>query len=184
MLGPVKKRGGPAGLILKNGYVLASWGDTRRVDMTFSVTKSFLSTVAGLAADRGLIRSVDDPVSEYIWDGTFAGEHNSGITWSHLLQQNSDWTGSLWGLHDWADRPPREGGIDDWKHRELRTPGTVMEYNDVRVNRVGLAALRVHGSALPTVLKERIMDPIGASDTWSWNGYSTSIVDLDGEQVE
>ena len=50
--------------------------------------------------------------------------------------------------------------------------------------RVGLAALRVHGSALPTVLKERIMDPIGASDTWSWNGYSTSMVDLDGEQVE
>ena len=45
-------------------------------------------------------------------------------------------------------------------------------------------ALRVHGSALPTVLKERIMDPIGASDTWSWNGYSTSMVDLDGEQVE
>ena len=134
LLGPVKKRGGPAGLILKNGYVVASWGDTRRVDMTFSVTKSFLSTVAGLAADRGLLRSVDDPVSEYIWDATFAGEHNSGITWSHLLQQNSDWTGSLWGLHDWADRPPREGGIDDWKHRELRTPGTVMEYNDGRVN--------------------------------------------------
>ena len=55
LLGPTKKRGGPAGMILKNGYVVASWGDTKRVDMTFSVTKSFLSTVAGLAFDRELL---------------------------------------------------------------------------------------------------------------------------------
>ncbi|MBT8281434.1 MAG: serine hydrolase, partial [Muriicola sp.] len=39
--GPTKKRGGPAGMILKNGYLVASWGDVKRVDMTFSVTKSF-----------------------------------------------------------------------------------------------------------------------------------------------
>ena len=81
ILGPTKKRGGPAGMILKNGYVLASWGDTKRVDMTFSVTKSFLSTVAGLAEDQGLIKSTKDKVVDYIWDGTFDGEHNSKITW-------------------------------------------------------------------------------------------------------
>ena len=51
ILGPTKKRGGPAGMILKNGYIVAQWGDTKRVDMTFSVTKSFLSTMAGLAED-------------------------------------------------------------------------------------------------------------------------------------
>lgn len=28
------------------------------------------------------------------------------------------------------------------------------------------------------------MDPIGASSSWSWNGYSTSFVDLNGEQVQ
>jgi len=44
ILGPTKKRGGPAGLIIKNGYIIGKWGDTKRVDMTFSVTKSFLST--------------------------------------------------------------------------------------------------------------------------------------------
>ncbi len=53
ILGPTKKRGGPAGMILKNGYLVKQWGDTERVDMTFSVTKSFLSTVA---ARYGLIR--------------------------------------------------------------------------------------------------------------------------------
>ena len=138
ILGPVKQRGGPAGMIIKDGYLIASWGDIRRVDMTFSVTKSFLSTVAGLAADRNLIRSTSDPVHEYIWDGTFRSGHNQKINWSHLLQQNSDWSGDLWGLKDWADRPPREGGIDEWKNRKLIEPGTVMEYNDVRVNVLGL----------------------------------------------
>ena len=52
ILGPTKKRGGPAGLIIRNGYIAAQWGDLERVDMTFSVTKSYLSTIAGLAVDR------------------------------------------------------------------------------------------------------------------------------------
>ncbi|HEA30017.1 MAG TPA: serine hydrolase, partial [Leeuwenhoekiella sp.] len=79
--GPTKKRGGPAGMILKNGYLVTSWGDVQRVDMTFSVTKSFLSTVAGLAIGEGLITSVNDSVSRYVWDGTFEGAHNAGISW-------------------------------------------------------------------------------------------------------
>ena len=62
ILGPTKKRGGPAGIILKNGYVVAKWGDTKRVDMTFSVTKSFLSTMAGLAEDQGLVADIQDKV--------------------------------------------------------------------------------------------------------------------------
>ncbi|MEE4246875.1 MAG: hypothetical protein V2I33_15795, partial [Kangiellaceae bacterium] len=73
ILGPTKKRGGPAGVILKDGYIVAQWGDLNRVDMTFSVTKSYLSTVAGLAVDRGLIQSVEQPVHQYVWDGTFDG---------------------------------------------------------------------------------------------------------------
>jgi hypothetical protein len=47
-----------------------------------------------------------------------------------LLNQSSDWSGTLFGLHDWADRPPKEGGINDWKNRKLNEPGTVFEYND------------------------------------------------------
>ena len=163
LLGPVKKRGGPAGMILKKGYLIASWGDTRRVDMTFSVTKSFLSTVAGLARQKGLIDDLEEPVANYVWDGTFDGAHNSRINWVHLLQQNSDWSGDLWGVHDWADRPPREGGIDDWKNRTLVEPGTVMEYNDVRVNVLAYALTQVWRRPLPEVLKEEVMDPIGAS---------------------
>ena len=54
--GPMRERGKPAGIILKNGYIVAQWGDVKRVDMTFSVTKSYLSTVAGLAIDNHIIK--------------------------------------------------------------------------------------------------------------------------------
>lgn len=182
--GPVRERGGPAGIILKDGYIVAKWGDVERVDMTFSVTKSYLSAVAGIAYDNGLIRSVDDPVKQYVWDRTFDGEHNSSITWDHLLNQSSDWYGTLFGMEDWADRPPRDGGIDDWRMRELNPPGTHYKYNDVRVNLLSYSLLNVLREPLPGVLKQSIMDPIGATTTWRWFGYDNSWVELDGIKVQ
>src|SRR5438128_8706633 len=46
VLGPVRPRGGPNGVILRDGHIVAEWGDTRRADMSFSIAKSYL-TVAG-----------------------------------------------------------------------------------------------------------------------------------------
>lgn len=182
--GPTKERGGPAGLIIKNGYIVASWGDINRVDMTFSVTKSFLSTTAGLAIDEGLIKTVNDKVNRYVWDHHLEGEHNSRITWDHLLTQSSDWSGALFEQEDWADRPPKEGAIDDWKNRKLNEPGTVYKYNDVRVNLLAYSLLQVWRRPLPMVLKEKIMDPIGASTTWRWFGYENSFVNIDGIMMQ
>lgn len=184
ILGPTKKRGGPAGLILKNGYIVAQWGDIDRVDMTFSVTKSYLSTTAGLALDKGLIRNVKDKVGDYVWDGTFGGDHNAKIDWHTLLNQSSAWSGELFGIKDWADRPPRNGGIDDWKRAKPAEPGTVMEYNDVRVNVLAYSLLHVWRKPLPQVLKECIMDPIGASTTWRWFGYDDAWVTIDGMKMK
>lgn len=184
ILGPTKKRGGPAGLIIKDGYIAAQWGDLNRVEMTFSVTKSYLSTMAGLAIDENLMSSVDDPVKQYVWDGTFAGEHNGKITWRHLLDQSSDWSGELFGIKDWADRPPSEGGLDQWKYRTLNEPGTVMEYNDVRVNVLAYSLLQVWRQPLPQVLKQKVMDPIGASSTWRWFGYDHAWTNVDGIKMQ
>ncbi|MDH5433834.1 MAG: beta-lactamase family protein [Gammaproteobacteria bacterium] len=184
VLGPTKKRGGPAGLIIKDGYIAAQWGDLDRVDMTFSVTKSYLSTMAGLALDAGLIQSENNKVSDYVWDGTFNGAHNSQITWDNLLNQSSDWSGELFGIKDWADRPPKTGGLDEWKYRKLNKPGTVMEYNDVRVNVLAYSLLQVWRKPLPQVLKEKIMDPIDASTTWRWFGYKDAWVTVDGMQMK
>lgn len=182
VIGPMKDRGGVTGMIVRHGYVIAEWGEPDRVDPTFSATKSYLSTVAGLAFDRGLIRDVRDRVGDYVRDGGFDSPHNSQITWQLLLNQTSDWTGTLWGKPDWADRP--EGDKADWPNRKLNTPGTRWKYNDVRVNRLALSLLRIWRRPLPLVLRELIMDPIGASPTWEWHGYENSWVTVDGVKVQ
>lgn len=184
ILGPMKDRGKPAGLIIKNGYIVAQWGDVERVDMTFSVAKSYLSTVAGLAVDARLIKHVDENVARYVWDGKFDGVHNGKITWRHLLTQSSDWSGCLFDICDWADRPPRTGGIDDWRSRKLNEPGSVYKYNDVRVNLLAYSLLQVWRKPLPIVFKEKIMDRIGASTTWRWYGYENSFVNVDGLMMQ
>ncbi len=177
IVGPTKPRGGVTGIVLKKGSIVAEWGDTDREDMTFSVTKSYLATVAGLAWNDSLIRDVDDRIGDYVTDGTFASDHNASITWHNLLQQMSEWEGTLWGKPDIADR---RRGID----RKLDAPGTFWEYNDVRVNLMAYSLLHLFRRPLPDVLKERIMDPIGASSAWRWHGYETSWTEIDGQRMQ
>lgn len=187
VLGPIRSRGGSNGLVMRSGAVIARWGDTRQVDFTFSVAKSYLGLLAGIAASDGLIRELDEPVRLTVQDGGFEGPHNGAITWRHLLQQTSEWEGTLFGKSDIVDRNRNlalEGKGRKGDPRPLREPGTFWEYNDVRVNRLALALLWLFRRPLPDVFAERIMQPIGASAEWSWHGYRTSMVEIDGRQME
>jgi CubicO group peptidase (beta-lactamase class C family) len=179
IVGPTMRRGGNSGLVIRQGYIVLEWGDTRRVDWTFSATKSYLATTIGLAYDAGLIRDLKEPAREYVRDGSFDSPHNARITWEHLLQQTSEWQGTLWDKPDWADRYDSRAG-----KRPVVEPGSRYTYNDVRVNLAALAALHVWRRPLPQVLKELVMDPIEASTTWRWHGYENSWIDLDGQRMQ
>ncbi|MEM7122893.1 MAG: serine hydrolase [Pseudomonadota bacterium] len=185
IIGPTRPRGGPAGLIVRDGRLVTTWGDVGRADMTFSVTKSVMSALAGIAYDRGLLPDLDAPVAELVDDGGFDSPQNASITWRHLLQQTSEWEGTLWDKPDLVDRNRDVSGGDNSRkgeHRDLQAPGTYWEYNDVRVNRLSLALMRLFNQPLPVVLKEAIMEPVGASDGWEWHGYENSWIELDGER--
>jgi len=188
ILGPIRARGAPNGLILHHGEPVASWGNTRQVDFTFSVAKSYLSLLAGVAVVDGLIADLDDPVRRTVDDGGFDGPHNGAITWRHLLQQTSEWSGSLFGKSDVIDHNrslATEGrGAAKGEQRKLQKPGTFWEYNDVRVNRLSLALLQRFRRPLPQIFAERIMHQIGASNDWRWHGYRTSSVEIDGHMIE
>lgn len=183
ILGPTKPREGDAGMILRGGRIVTEWGDVHRVDMTFSVVKSYLATVWALAWRDGLIESLDAPVGRDVRDGRFDGPLNRMITWRHLLNQTSDWSGELWGVPDWADRPEGEDR-SKWPTRERHEPGTHFKYNDVRVNLAAYSLLQVFREPLPVVLKRAVMDPIGASPTWRWHGYDNSWIVLDGQRMQ
>jgi CubicO group peptidase (beta-lactamase class C family) len=162
-----------------------------------------VATIAGLAFDKGMIKNTSDPVIDYEAgksitmnatgepiDG-FDTDQNHSITWEHLLQQSSEWEGTLYSkpdIVDWNRNLAAEGQGDDPTNVARSTrkaPGTHYEYNDVRVNRTALALLAVWGEPLPDVIKREVMNPIGASDTWIWHGYGEhSMVNVDGLVTE
>lgn len=202
-IGPMASRGPAAGVIVYKGYIIATWGNPNAVEMVNSVTKSMVSTVVGLALDKGLIRSIQDKVYTYlppielVQDAApldqnpiaktsfiypFETEHNQKINWEHLLRQTSDWEGVLWGKPDWADRPSEKAA--EWTTRKRFEPGTVYKYNDTRVNALALAATTVWRKPLPEVLREQVMQPIGASNTWTWTGYKNAWIVLDGKMIQ
>lgn len=186
--GPVVPRGGPAGLVLKGGRLVAQWGDPARRDMTFSVAKSYLAILAGLAVADGLIADVEQPVGATVTGSWFESSHNATISWRHLLQQSSEWQGEIWEKSDQVDHNRQIGaGADNSRKghlRALRPPGSFYEYNDVRVNLLSYCLMRRFGRPLPEVLRERIMDPIGASSDWQWHGYRNSWVEIDGRRMQ
>ncbi len=181
-IGPLAPRAPANGLVIRHGVIVAEWGDTRAVDMTHSVTKTFLSAVAGVAFDRHMIRDVNDRVIDYVQPTPdFGLEHNQPITCDEMLRQTSGWVGTMWGKPWWADRP----GKNPYDELAAGPPpvGKEWKYSDVRVNALSLALTWVWKRPLSDVLKQCVMDPIGASSTWHWEGYDNSWVTIDGQRI-
>ena len=187
VIGPTAPRGGPNGVIFYRGLRVAEWGDPGRADMTFSVAKSYLAILAGLAMRDGLLPDLDTPVSARVPHEAFASPQNNGISWRHLLTNTSEFEGALFGKSDLIDRGRNlgvEGQGAKRSPRPMQPPGTYWEYNDVRVNALALALLHLFRRPLPDIWAERIMTPIGAGTGWQWRGYTTSQVEVDDRMIE
>jgi len=176
------ERAGTNALIIRHGYIVAEFGDTTRPDPTYSVAKSMLSTIAGIANERGLIPNLDEPVANLVKDGGYDSPHNKMVTWRNHLQQESEWEGEMWGKNANFIGAEAFGGAE-MKPRAIKDPGGYYEYNDVRINRFALSLLRLFKKPLPDVFRDEVMNPIGASDTWKWVPYTNAYVNIDGKRM-
>jgi CubicO group peptidase (beta-lactamase class C family) len=183
LLGSVPtKRATTNGLVIYKGYVVAEFGDTTWVDPTYSVAKSMMASVAGIAMRDGKITDLDQPVGTLVKDGGYDSPRNAQVTWKMHLNQETEWEGTMWGKKD-DFVGAAAFGDGERKPRELKRPGTFYEYNDVRINRLGLSLLRVFKKPVPEVFRDEIMDPIGGSNAWKWVPYHNSYVDIDGRKL-
>ena len=176
VLGPLLAGSGASGVVLLGEDVAAAWGDPMVPEMLFSATKSVLSLVAGVAYDRGLLVP-EQAVVDRVNLPELAGRWGS-VTWEHLLQQTSMWVGELWGKPSTVDAQSTREGDEALGG----APGSGWAYNDVRVNLLALALTRLLRQALPDVLREAVLAPLGVSETWSWHGYGETTL-LDGLPV-
>lgn len=186
LFGPVFPRGGVAALVLRGGRELGRLGTIERADLTFSVAKTYLALIAGVAHDIGLLQDPDEAVVKRCPGIGFESDHNRSITWRQLLQQTSEWEGTCLGIPEQVDRwrwlqyqpgEPlgRKGGF-----RKLQPPGSFFEYNDVRINQLSLALLHLLKKPLPAFFRERILEPCGCSDPFRWDGYAQGMTVVGG----
>ena len=189
LYGPVHGRGPVSGVIFHKHVMLAEWGQPRKADLTFSVAKTYLALLAGIAFDQGLLPDVHEPVIQKCPGIGFEGERLNKITWHHLLQQTSEWEGTCLGIPEQVDRyrwltyqPGKADGIKG-DARPLGEPGSRFEYNDVRINQLSLALLHLFKRPLPEIFEEFFRKPLGCSDEFQWVGYEQGWTDVNGRSM-
>lgn len=95
---------GGRGCVIKDGYVVKSWGDQAQVSDVLSSAKPVLSTLLFFALEEGLVKSVDQPIADFGWE---LKEKDRGITFRHLGAMNSGYArpeaaGEAWAYNDYA----------------------------------------------------------------------------------
>lgn len=170
-----------AGLvIIQDGKIrLERYGQDFSADgrwTSFSVAKSFTSTLVGAAIQDGYIKSLDDKVSQYIPD--LQGSAYDDVTVQQLLTMSS---GVKWD-EDYENpqsdvalfnKAKPESGVDATvsymrKLPRAHPPGTVWHYNTGETNLIGVLVSSVTGKPLAQYLQERIWHPAGMAATATW----------------
>ena len=159
------------------------FGDTKANDPVYSVAKSFLSTVAGVAVERGLIKNVNDPVAQYIHDGGYDSPHNAQ---DHLEEPPP--AGERVGRHAVGQERGlrRTRAVRRRRAQAARDPGARARSTSTTTSASTASRCRCCACSappLPDVLKTAIMDPIGASHDWRWVPYDNSQVEINGKQI-
>ncbi|NCX72730.1 MAG: class C beta-lactamase-related serine hydrolase [Betaproteobacteria bacterium] len=189
LYGPVYPRGGLCALVFQHGECLAHLGDVHRSDLTFSVAKTYLALLAGVAHDQGLLPDVHEAVFKRCPGIGFDTGRLQRISWEHLLQQTSEWEGTCLGIPEQVDRyrwlsyQPGEPTGRKGDLRPLQEPGSYFEYNDVRINQLSLALLHLFKRPLPEVFEEAILKACDCSDPFRWDGYAQGLTAIDGKTL-
>ena len=142
---------------------------------SFSVAKSILSAVIGIAIDEGAIGSVDDPVTEYVPELLERDRRFERITIRDLLAMAS-------GIrYDEPEVPMPLGddvttyyGVDlRWAALEdteiLRPAGEEFLYNNFNPLLLGLVLERATGTSVSDYVATRLWQPLGAQADASWS---------------
>lgn len=138
----------------------------------FSVSKSVLSAAVGAAVDRGIIGSVDDPVTRYVPELLERDSRFGRITLRHLLTMSSGlaWDDSMTPWGDPADTyyaPDLRGSALD--ARVAGPPGEAFVYNNYNPLLVGLALERAVDTTVSAFLSDAVWGPMGAEADASWS---------------
>jgi CubicO group peptidase (beta-lactamase class C family) len=163
-------------LVVKDGALVHEWYgpgvDPTALHTSFSVSKSILSTVIGMAVTEGKIKSLDDPITNYIPELLEKDQRFGDITLRHLITMTS-------GLKYVEDMSPYGDAVNTYFSTNLRQtalnavimeePGKTFLYNNYNPLLLGMALERATGMAIGDYMSEVLWAPMGAEADASWS---------------
>jgi CubicO group peptidase (beta-lactamase class C family) len=174
-------------LVLKDGRLVFEryWlgNDATTQAASWSVGKSFVSALVGIAIDQGAIRSVEEPVSLYA--PMLKGGAYDGVRLKDVLQMSS---GARWSedysdpesdINKWIRTTADGGSLDAFAASCVRVcePGTFNRYNTTDTHVLGMVVRAATGRSLTEYLRENLWEPLGAEADAFW------VVDSTGAEV-
>jgi CubicO group peptidase (beta-lactamase class C family) len=158
-----------------NGY------DETSVNTSFSMAKSFASALVGIAIDEGHIKSVDEPITNYIPELLEKDERFKSITIRHLLTMSSGIKYEEGGNLPWSEEADDTKTYYATDLRELALkncriegkPSEYFEYNNYNPLLVGMILERSTGMSVSRFMEEELWKPLGMEADGSWSLDST-----------
>jgi len=161
-------------IVLHNGNLLYEnyWNNNSATSkhIAFSVTKSFVSALVGIALDEGLIDNIEDPITKYLSD--FNGTGYEGVRIKDILQMssgvdfNEDYADPKSDINRFGRATARGSSFRDFaKSLERgREPGTYHNYVSIDTQVLGFLLAEVTGMPLKEYLYKKIWNKIGMED--------------------
>ncbi|MFZ4720542.1 MAG: serine hydrolase domain-containing protein, partial [Ilumatobacteraceae bacterium] len=160
------------GAVVHEQYRLTGGRDVQWI--SWSVAKSFVSALVGIAVAHGHIRSIEDPISDYI--EVDPGSAYDGVRIKDVLQMSS---GARWN-EDYSD-PTSDalrlgqamspaGSLDRFVATMTpdSPPGTVCQYNSGDTQALGSLLVRATGRSITDFMQEHLYEPLGMEYDGFW----------------
>ncbi|HEY6712483.1 MAG TPA: serine hydrolase [Rubrobacter sp.] len=153
-----------------NGY------DQRSVNTSFSMAKSFASALVGIAIDEGHIKSVDEPITNYLPELLKKDKRFKSISIRNLLTMSSGIKYEEGATLPWSEAADDTKTYYSTDLRELALnsqiegkAGQYFEYNNYNPLLVGMILERATGMHVAGYLQEKLWKPMGMEADGSWS---------------
>ena len=167
--------------------------DRESIQTSFSVAKSFTSTLVGIAIEEGFIGGLEDPITDYLQELSNSDQRFEEITIQHLItmtsglrwERSTDLTSDDFISYYSPDLRRTALGV------EIETqPGIEFLYNDYNPLLLGMILERTTGMTVSKYMETRLWQPMGAEGDGSWSldseqsGFEKMFVGVNGRAID
>lgn len=138
---------------------------------SFSMAKSVVSLLIGIAVEEGKINGLDDKISKYIPE--FDREDTKDITIKDVLTMSAgfDYVESYWNIFGKTAQTYYGDNLKELveKVKTKRKSGTIHYYSSLETQILGWILENAYGQTVPSLLSEKIWSKIGAENNALWS---------------